>query len=143
MRTSQIKAMPGHLIRRAQQASTAYFAELLDDQDITSVQYMALAAIEELPGLDATRLAEIIGYDRATTGDVIERLERKSLIARSRSQADGRVKTLAITAAGASLLKSCHAGVRAVQARLLAPLSKEESELFLRLLSRVAREPEA
>ena len=37
--------MPGHLIRRAQQISTALFAEECAAFDLTSVQYAALAAI--------------------------------------------------------------------------------------------------
>jgi hypothetical protein len=37
--------MPGHLIRRAQQISTALFAEECAEFDLTSVQYAALTAI--------------------------------------------------------------------------------------------------
>jgi len=140
MRIRDIKAMPGHLVRRAQQVSTAMFAEELADQDITSVQFMALAAVNEYDDLDATRLAEMIAFDRATIGDVVERLERKGLISRSRSRDDGRIKTLAITKSGQAMLAACSDAVKKVQKRFLAPLSPDERMLFCELLGRVARE---
>jgi DNA-binding MarR family transcriptional regulator len=133
--------MPGHLLRRAQQVSTAIFAEALAEQDITSVQYVALIALNEFSDLDATRLAEMIAFDRATIGDVVERLERKHLIERRRSTRDGRAKLLRITPAGQEMLTSCHAAVERVQTELLKPLRPNERALFCRLLSRVARSP--
>ena len=54
--------LPGHLIRRVHQVSTAYFAEECGG-DLTAVQYAALVAIGAHPGIDATRLSEIIYFD--------------------------------------------------------------------------------
>ena len=51
--------MPGHLIRRVHQVSTAYFAEECGP-DLTAVQYAALVAIGAHPGIDATRLSQLI-----------------------------------------------------------------------------------
>ena len=47
--------MPGHLIRRAQQITTALFAEECGNFDLTSVHYAALVAIRANPEVDATR----------------------------------------------------------------------------------------
>ncbi len=73
--------LPGHLIRRVHQVSTAYFAEECGG-DLTAVQYAALVAIGAHPGIDATRLSEIIYFDRSTIGDVLDRMEGKGWILR-------------------------------------------------------------
>ena len=65
--------LPGHLIRRAHQISTAYFLEACGG-DLTAVQYAALVTIGAPPGIDATRLSEIIYFDRSTIGDVLDRM---------------------------------------------------------------------
>ena len=72
--------LPGHLIRRVHQLSTAYFAEECGG-DLTAVQYAALVAIGAHPGIDATRLSEIIYFDRSI-GDVLDRMETKGWILR-------------------------------------------------------------
>lgn len=137
MTIETLKQMPGHLIRRAQQLSTAIFNEKMAEFDLTSVQFIALVAVSEIKGLDATRLAELIHFDRATIGGVIERLERKALIARETSQHDKRIKELAITPAGKAIIAVSFQTVEAVQEELLAPLSAKERVTLLSLLDRV------
>ena len=129
--------MPGHFIRRAQQVSSAYFAEELADSELTSVQMVALVTIADNPGIDATRLSEIIDFDRATIGGVVDRLQRKGLIQRSVNAQDKRSKTMQATPAGKALLKVSLPRVERVQERLLAPLSPDERETFLRLIKAV------
>ena len=92
----RFKQMPGHCIRRAQQVSSACFSNELAEFDLTSVQMVALVAIADQPGIDATRLAEIIDFDRATIGGVVDRLERKGLIRRTVSPRDKRSKTITV-----------------------------------------------
>jgi hypothetical protein len=68
-------AMPGHLIRRAQQVSTALFTDECAVFDLTALQYAPLCVIESNPDVDATRLSSLIAFDRSTIGDVVERME--------------------------------------------------------------------
>lgn len=139
----RLQQMPGHLIRRAQQVSTAIFSDEMAAFDLTSVQLVALAAIVDQPGLVATRLAERIDFDKATIGAVVERLVRKGLVVRSASEADRRVKQLTATHAGRELLAAAMPSVEEVQARMLAPLSAVEQAQLLALLSRVVESHEA
>src|SRR6476659_7893724 len=83
--------LPGHLIRRVHQISTAYFTEECGG-DLTAVQYAALVTIGAHPGIDATRLSEIIYFDRSTIGDVLDRMEGKGWILRRPKPADRRIK---------------------------------------------------
>ena len=137
MQIDKLKSFPGHLMRRAQQTITAFFAEELAEDDLTSVQFIALVAIADLEELDATRLAQLIHFDRATIGGVIERLERKGLVARRQSPLDKRIKVLAATDAGKATILRCFPRVQKAQERFLAPLNEDERRTFMGLLARI------
>ena len=130
--------MPGHLIRRAQQISTALFAEECGRFDLTSVQYAALCAIAANLGVDATRLSALIAFDRSTIGDVLERMELKGWIVRSPSPQDRRIKLVRLSPAGTTLLRDVAPAVGRVQARLLAPLAPQDRTTVTRLLAQLA-----
>lgn len=140
---SQNYSKPGHLIRRAHQISNAFFTEECGRYDLTSVQYAALTAIRENPGIDATRLCAIIAFDRSTIGDVLERIEAKGWIRRTPSEADRRARILHLTDSGRALLEEVEPLVLRVQERLLEPFSRKERTVVLGLLGRLARMGEA
>lgn len=131
-------AMPGHLIRRAQQVSTALFTEECAVFDLTSVQFAALHTIDLHPGVDATRLSALIAFDRSTIGDVLDRLAGKGWISRSPAPGDRRVKLIDLTAEGAALLRRVRPVVRRVQERILEPLAPADRDSFVRLLAQLA-----
>ena len=106
--------LPGHLIRRVHQVSTAYFAEECGG-DLTAVQYAALVAIGAHPGIDATRLSEIIYFDRSTIGDVLDRMVGKDWIRRASTPTDRRIKLLEITPAGQGVLQQVEPAIGRVQ----------------------------
>ena len=130
--------MPGHLIRRAQQISTAIFTEECAAYDMTSVQFAALHAIGLHPGVDATRLSSLIAFDRSTIGDVLDRMEQKDWIARGPAPGDRRIKLITLTDEGERLLRLVGPAVRRVQDRLLAPLAPADRDSFVRLLAQLA-----
>ncbi len=130
--------MPGHLIRRAQQISTALFTEECAGFDLTSVQYAALYAIAMNPQVDATRLSALIAFDRSTIGDVLERMEAKGWIERTPSDQDRRAKLVRLSPAGRRLLRKVTPAVRRVQERMLAPLPPADRDTIIRLLARLA-----
>jgi DNA-binding MarR family transcriptional regulator len=134
----EIYALPGHLIRRAGQISSALFTEECRELDITPVQYASLVAIEAHPDVDATRLSSLIAFDRSTLGDVLERLEAKGWVARVAGREDRRVKRLKLTAKGAATLARARPAVQRAQERLMEPLSPKDRVVMLRLLTRLA-----
>lgn len=139
MSLEDLYAKPAHLIRRAHQISWAIFLDECAEFNLTPVQYAALAAIEAREPTDATRLSALIAFDRATIGNVLERLERRDLIRRVPDPQDRRQKLLYLTDAGRKLLKDAEAAVDTVQNRIVAPLTREERELFLQLLTRITK----
>jgi MarR family transcriptional regulator, temperature-dependent positive regulator of motility len=127
--------MAGHLIRRLQQQSAQVFQAQTQAAgfDLTSVQFAALDAIAEQPGIDQATLAATIGFDRATIGGVIERLENKGLLQRMVSEQDRRARLLTLTREGAKLLAACRPVVETLQTDILAPLTAKERAAFLAL----------
>ena len=116
---NELYAKPGHLFRRMQQIAVAIFMEECKQIDLTPVQYASLIAIQAHPGIDATRLSSTIAFDRSTLGNVLERLEAKSLIQRKARNDDRRVKLLYVTKLGTKTLSEVEPSVRAAQSRML------------------------
>jgi MarR family transcriptional regulator, temperature-dependent positive regulator of motility len=125
-------AMAGHLIRRLHQQSTQTFQAGMQaiGVDMTSVQFAALDAIAQQPGIDQASLAATISFDRATIGGVVDRLEAKGLVQRSVSDQDRRARLLHATPAGLQQLAAVRPTVEALQAEILAALSASERASF-------------
>jgi MarR family transcriptional regulator, temperature-dependent positive regulator of motility len=135
---SEIHRMPGHLIRRMHQVSQAIFDSSVTAAklDLTSVQFAALAMIGANPGIDQATLANVIAFDRPTTGGVIDRLEAKGFVRREITKVDRRMRHLYLEPAGQATLDSATPIVRRVQDLMLEGLSETERATFLRLLSK-------
>ena len=132
-----VYAAPGYLFRRMQQIAVAIFIEECKAHDLTPVQYAALIAIHTHPGIDATRLSAVIAFDRSTLGNVIERLEAKTLVERKPSREDKRIKLLYLTRSGAALLREIMPSVDRAQARMLQPLKASDRKMLMALLTQL------
>jgi len=126
--------MPGHLIRRLQQIASALFLEQARTFDFTPVQYAALVAIKNNPGLDQTALCNTIALDRSTIGGVVGRLQKRGLISRASGSNDRRTKTLHVTAAGNRMIRDIDFAVAETQRLILAPLKPGDRTAFMRML---------
>lgn len=127
-------SMPGHYIRRLQQVAVRLFAEEVGS-DLTPVQFAALVAIAQRQergqlGLGQADLAAQIGYDRATIGGVIDRLEGKGWVSRTPSREDRRQNILAITPDGERAMAQAAPSVQRVQSRFVSPLDPDEQQMF-------------
>lgn len=133
-----LTSLPGHLIRRLHQKSTAVFAENLKTigVDMTSVQFAALRTVQETPGIDQATLAQQIAYDRATIGGVIDRLTKKGWLRRETNKDDRRARQLWLTDAGTATLAVVSPVIETLQADILAPLTDQERAVFIALASK-------
>lgn len=127
--------MAGHLIRRLHQQATLVFAQRTQAAgfDLTPVQFAALDAIHANPAADQARVAEMIAYDRATIGGVIERLEKKGWVSRVVSERDRRARELSLSEEGERIHAALLPVVQALQADILASLGPAEREQFQKL----------
>lgn len=131
--------MAGHLIRRLHQQSTQVFAQRTQAAgfDLTAVQFAALDAIKNHPSTDQARVAEMIAFDRATIGGVIDRLEQKGWVKRVVSERDRRAREVSLTREGERVLAALLPVVRELQADILRPLNDADQARFLKLARRV------
>ena len=133
--------MAGHLIRRLHQQATQVFVQRTQAAgfDLTPIQFAALDAIAAHPGTDQATVAELIAYDRATIGGVIERLEQKGWVRRVVSERDRRARELSLTPSGKRVLAAVLPVVREVQDEILASLGQAERATFLALARQAVR----
>lgn len=136
-----IHSMPGHLIRRLNQISVAQFMEQMTKAglNLTPVQYAALCAIRDNPGIDQASVAGLIAYDRATLGKVIDRLDARGLVLRKVSSSDRRARELFLAEDGKALLTDAHPLVIAAQPEILSGLTPQEQEELVHLMQKVIR----
>ena len=128
---------PGHLVRRAHQRAVALFMEESAGFDVTPVQFAILHELLARPGEDQVTLASRVAFDAATSGSVIGRLEKRGWIRREPDTGDRRRKLLWITPDGEAAALQMRDAAQRVQERLVAPLSAQEREDFMVLLSKV------
>lgn len=131
--------MAGHLIRRLHQQSTSIFVQRAQEIgfDLTPIQFAALDAIYTNHGSDQASIAEMIGYDRATIGGVIDRLVTKSLVRRVVNLQDRRSRELSLTAKGSKVRLALVPIVQNLQKEILKPLNKADQENLIKLMRQV------
>jgi DNA-binding MarR family transcriptional regulator len=123
-----------------QQIAVAIFAEECHEFGLTCLQYSTLARIRERPGIDVTRLSEIMEFDRSTLGGVVERLEMKGYIRRSGTTNDKRIKLLEVTRQGQAILDQIEPCLGRINRRLLGCLNADEQKILSRLMTRLVME---
>jgi DNA-binding MarR family transcriptional regulator len=132
-----LRAQPGHYARRMQQVAVALFVQEVGDLGLTPVQYSALHAVCEQPGIDQKTLGSSIGYDASTIAGVLDRLEVRGLLSRSVSPTDRRARLLSPTKEGLETLEAVVPRMLKAQHRLLDPLSPKERSEFMRMMKTV------
>lgn len=130
--------MPGHLIRRLNQRATHVFQARLQQagHDLTPVQFAALDALAESPGLDQASIAAQIAYDRATIGGVIDRLEQKGYVTRTTRKHDRRAREVTLTAQGRLIYDQVFPIVSKLQDHILPGFDEAERRTFLHLVQK-------
>jgi len=134
-----------NLARTADRLSRAVEA-LLSGHDLTQVQYNVLRILRgaEPEGLPCGEVAaRLVTHDPDVTR-LLDRLERRELVLRSRSATDRRQVWARITPAGLTLLAAMtdDESLDALHRRQFAPLSRDELSTLIRLLEAI-RPPDA
>ena len=131
MTPHELYQRPGFLLRRMYQIAAAVFENACADLGLTTAQYGVLIIVHSEPGIDQTRLARALAFDKVTVMRVLRGLEERGLVQRVSS---GRQKTLALTEAGQQLLARARERAEAASKRLMSPLDSAEQAQLLRLL---------
>ena len=132
-----LETFPGHGIRRLQQIAVSVFTQRAQVCGVTPVQFAVLQVLEQMPGIDQRTLAQEVGFDKATIGGVIDRLEARELLIRTQTPKDRRVRLLTLTEAGKELLQTLMPIALQAQQHMLDPLSPTERQEFIQLMKRM------
>jgi DNA-binding MarR family transcriptional regulator len=85
-------------------------------------------------------LSRSLAYDSGSMTRMLDRLEKKGFIARTRSEHDRRVVEVDLTEAGRAIAAQLPTVCGSVMGEVLAPFSKDEVETLIRLLTRIAEQ---
>ena len=85
-------------------------------------------------------LSRALAYDSGSMTRMLDRLEKKGFIARTRSEQDRRVVEVDLTDAGRAIAAQLPTVCGSVMAEVLSPFSMDEVETLIRLLSRIAEQ---
>jgi DNA-binding MarR family transcriptional regulator len=115
-----------YAVKQVELAARAHMDELLKPVGITALQYTALTVLRRRDGLSSAQLARNSFVTAQSMADMVTTLERRGLITRRRDPANRRVLLISLTDSGHSLLTSYDESMRALEERMLGPLSERE-----------------
>ena len=132
-----LRAAPGHLMRRGQQIAVSVFLDECRPWELTPLQFAVLAELHRHGPDDQVGLGGALALDRTTISVVVKKLEERGLVERCVSEKDRRSKPVSITRKGAKLIREVLPAAEAAQDRMLAPLTASERAQFIRLLGKM------
>ena len=127
----------GYLLKRVRSMLCAAVDREIADHDVTYEQWGVLLMILKGRGDTAAELAREMECDTGSMTRMVDRLEAKDLLKRTRSLDDRRVVRLDLTAGGKRLAERLVAAIVKVLNRHLHGFSVEELETFKGFLRRM------
>lgn len=106
--------------------------------DLTAPQWASLIRLQTGGPLSQRCLGDDLGFDKATIGGIVGRLEAKGLVERHKGE-DRRVSLVSLTAAGDALARQTSAYGEEINRRALSGFSDEERSRLLADLSRMTK----
>jgi DNA-binding MarR family transcriptional regulator len=125
------------------QCASNVFATEQGDANLTPRQVSVLLTVASNEGLSQTEIVERTGIDRSTLADVVQRLQKKGLLHRRRTQKDARAYAVKLTDGGRRVLRVAEPLMRRVDERILSVLPAKERDSFMTSLKAIVGALEA
>jgi DNA-binding MarR family transcriptional regulator len=106
----------------------------LRSKGMTITQWRALGVILHTPGATHSDLMQRLEIEAPSVTSLVNGMERKGWVKRTRSTSDARVKRLSLTAQGRRLIEVAGESMGPVEQRMAATLSASEQATLKRLL---------
>lgn len=129
----------GYNCQRAYLNILPVFMQRMAQYDLRPVDYTILTLTNANPDLSQKRLAQAINVSPPNLTPLLDKLEKRGLLARTRNPADKRSQVLALTAQGKRLCDEADRQVFELESEATAMLSDEERAELLRLLQKIFR----
>lgn len=127
-----------YLIRFSYRRLGALYDRYVGHLGLTGPQFALLLNIHLAPDLEQSELGGQSGFDPATAGGMLVRLEKLGLIARTRSPRSRRGRTVRLTAKGQRYMEEIDRCRQQLLRALIEPLSAEEADQLMRLLTKLS-----
>lgn len=127
----------GRVLRHASKAYNRVLQERLSSYDIGLAEYLHLRALWSRGGISQIELAQSIGIEKASSTAVLNSLEAKGLIARSRNAQDKRQLNVVLTPAGQALKDTLLPAARSVAFQAVDGFDEREIPLLIALLQKL------
>ena len=122
------------LLAKAYQKAHSSFKQKLAPFNITPVQQLVLAVLEEEEFLSPGEIAERVAMDNATLSGVLDRMGDAGLIRKEGNPEDRRSLRVLLTAKAKKIREELAVQRRAINEEITAKLSSEERSLLKRML---------
>ena len=137
-RTLRLDKGLGFLVRLLDTRFKILYEQLTTQSEITPRQFGVLLTLYQCGTLTLTELAGHIRVDRSTLGEMISRMEERSLITKRINENDRRSAEVSLAPFGKHALLELVSGVSQLQTVLLAPLAPEDRPHFMRCMKFIA-----
>ncbi|MFD8564118.1 MarR family winged helix-turn-helix transcriptional regulator [Streptosporangium canum] len=137
--TGLLAESTGWLLNGAAREVTSELEEVLKGDDLRWRDYGVLGVLEASGPLSQQEIGRRLAVDRSTMVHIIDVLEQRGLVARSRDRADRRAYSIELTDAGRALLvEVLHPVTAAVHDRVIGRLTREDRAHLNRILAQLA-----
>jgi DNA-binding MarR family transcriptional regulator len=133
----------GYLLRRVGKLSTSRIEAAFDGRDISFTQWIVLALVSSGIADTCTALARDMDHDSGAMTRLIDQLEERGLVVRTRVEGDRRISRLSVTDAGRELAKTLVVSVVGVWNEIVAGLDPAETRQLIDTLTKVLDRLEA
>jgi MarR family transcriptional regulator, lower aerobic nicotinate degradation pathway regulator len=136
-RTYVLEDQIGFRLRKAHQRATDIFNEVMGRFEITPTQFAALAKLDDAGPIGQNQLGRLVAMDPATIFGVVGRLMKRGLVEQRVDEKDARAVLVALTPEGRRAVARMKAMAAEVSRKTLAPLSRKEAEMLLKLIAKL------
>jgi len=133
----RLRALPSRLLSQAAMYADRLVSDGLGATGARKWHYAVLVTLREFGATSQAALSRRTGIYRSDMVAVINELADHEYVQRAPDPADQRRNVITLTGAGRRRLRQLDTLVDSVQAAVLAPLSRQERDQFVKLLTRL------
>jgi DNA-binding MarR family transcriptional regulator len=133
----ELLGLVGYNLRRAYLPILSLFRERMAKLNLSPVDYTVLILVRANPNVNQKRLGRTLGIDPPNMATLLDRLEKRKLVARARNPADLRAQHLLLTLQGRALCGAAEKVVRKLEVDATSRLTRSERTELMRLAQKI------
>ncbi|WP_426402838.1 MarR family winged helix-turn-helix transcriptional regulator [Streptomyces sp. R-07] len=137
----RIQSMPTWLVGRVAARGRSLVADAIAAEGLKLMHHAVLAATAEYGPVTQADLGRRLAVDPKDMVGILNHLQQTGLVLRTPDPADRRKNAVTVTPEGTAVLARCGALAETANAELLAPLTQDERNQLMALLTRVHEAP--